>query len=267
MNTTDVGRFISEQRKEKGLTQKELAKKLSVTDKAVSKWETGRSAPDISLLVPLSEIFGVSVIEILSGEKIKKENFTEIGDEVIVETMKNDKRKRKLSVIVSVVSMLFLFMVALSSYPFYHFMISVPIDDESAIIEEIVQKSSYYDLEKDEMNIVKSYKEDDYYFYLLQGENFEAMFYYEQNKIFENRISFCGGSARKKQPNKISLYSISRPGSFNLHVFYGFGMTDTEYSYFYQGEKITVPIKNECVLDVNLDIVGLFNFPSMIYDE
>ena len=122
MNTNDVGRFISELRKEKGFTQKELAEKLSITDKAVSKWETGRSAPDISLLVPLSELLGVSVIEILNGEKIEKESITEISDEVIVETMKSDKRKRRLSVIISVAATVLLFMLALSSYPLYHFL-------------------------------------------------------------------------------------------------------------------------------------------------
>lgn len=267
MNTTEVGRFISELRKEKGFTQKDLAEKLSVTDKAVSKWETGRSAPDISLLVPLSEILDVSVIEILNGEKIEKESFTEIGDEVIVETMKSDKRKRRVSVIVSVVSMLLLFTFALSSYPLYHFMISVPIDDESAIIEEAVQKSSFYDLEKDELKIVKAHKEDGLYFYLLEGETHYALSVFEQNNIFKNRMSFRGGSNGKKKTNQISVYSTGGPGPFNLHVFYGFGMTDTEYNYFYRGEKITVPIKNERVLDVCLDIDGLLDHPSIIYDE
>lgn len=267
MNTNDVGRFISELRKEKGFTQKELAEKLSITDKAVSKWETGRSAPDISLLVPLSELLGVSVIEILSGEKIEKESFTEISDEVIVETMKSDKRKRRLSVIISVAATVLLFMLALSSYPLYHFMISIPIDDESALIEEVVQRSRYYNLEKDGLKIVKSHKEDGYYFYLLEGEKFQGMFYYERNKIFENRMSFIGGSCGKKEPNKIEVSSVSGPGPFTLNVFYGFGMTDKEYSYSYRGEKITVPIKEELVLDVGLNIQDIFDFPQIVYDE
>ena len=65
-----VGKFISEQRKSKGLTQKELAEQLNVTDKAVSKWETGKGYPDIEILEKLSEIFCVSINDILSGEKI-----------------------------------------------------------------------------------------------------------------------------------------------------------------------------------------------------
>ena len=69
MNAKKVGSFIKEQRQELGLSQKELAEKLYITDKAVSKWETGRGLPDISSLEPLSNALNVSVSEILNGEK------------------------------------------------------------------------------------------------------------------------------------------------------------------------------------------------------
>lgn len=64
------GTFIAELRKEKGLTQKELAEKLFISDKAVSKWETGQSMPDITLLRPLSEILGVTTTELLEGKRL-----------------------------------------------------------------------------------------------------------------------------------------------------------------------------------------------------
>ena len=67
------GAFVSELRKEKGYTQKELAQKLLISDKAVSKWETGVSFPDTALLVPLADLFGVTVTELLMCERIKKE--------------------------------------------------------------------------------------------------------------------------------------------------------------------------------------------------
>ncbi len=66
------GKFISELRKEKGMTQKELAEKLYISDKAVSKWERGHSIPDITLLIPLAEIFGISVTELLECQRIEK---------------------------------------------------------------------------------------------------------------------------------------------------------------------------------------------------
>lgn len=75
MDNIKFGKFIQELRKEKNITQKELAEKLSLTDKAISKWERGLNFPDIVMLKPLSEIFNVSIIELLNGEK---ENVKEI---------------------------------------------------------------------------------------------------------------------------------------------------------------------------------------------
>lgn len=67
------GAFLLELRKEKGYTQKQLAEKLFVSDKAVSKWERGLSLPDITLLGPLAEILGVTVTELLQAQRISEE--------------------------------------------------------------------------------------------------------------------------------------------------------------------------------------------------
>jgi transcriptional regulator with XRE-family HTH domain len=93
LNNKATGEFIAKMRKENGYSQKQLAQMLSVTDKAVSKWETGNGAPDISNLIPLSKILGVSVVEILNGEKI--ENDIVETNEIIIDTMKETKRKEK----------------------------------------------------------------------------------------------------------------------------------------------------------------------------
>ena len=71
MNNEKIGAFIARLRKEKGFTQKELAERLNITDKAVSKWERSLSLPDIALLTPLAQELGVSVGELLDGEKEK----------------------------------------------------------------------------------------------------------------------------------------------------------------------------------------------------
>ena len=73
------GALISELRKEKGYTQKELAQQLYVSDKAVSKWETGNSIPDTSLLIPLAELLGVSVTELLMCERVQGLHIVPIG--------------------------------------------------------------------------------------------------------------------------------------------------------------------------------------------
>ena len=73
INKEAFGKFLAQQRKAKGYTQKALAEKLFVSDKAVSKWERSLSMPDISLLIPLSEILEVSVTELLEGRTFPKE--------------------------------------------------------------------------------------------------------------------------------------------------------------------------------------------------
>lgn len=69
MDAKKTGRYISDNRKKQGLSQKELAKKLNVTDKAISKWERGLSFPDISMLIPISEILEISLYDLLTGGK------------------------------------------------------------------------------------------------------------------------------------------------------------------------------------------------------
>ena len=73
MDKEKTGQLIAQLRKEKGLTQKQLADALNVTDKAVSKWERGLSFPDISMLEPIAEILDISIMEILAGAKQDKD--------------------------------------------------------------------------------------------------------------------------------------------------------------------------------------------------
>lgn len=92
MNANATGRFIAELRKKQGYTQKELAEKLMVTDKAISRWETGKGLPDTSLLKPLGDILGVSVGELLSGKRIEGEEMKNQADKIILESLNYSKR-------------------------------------------------------------------------------------------------------------------------------------------------------------------------------
>lgn len=67
MDAKKTGKFISENRKKHGMSQKELADKLSITDKAISKWERGISFPDISMLIPISKVLEISLYDLLTG--------------------------------------------------------------------------------------------------------------------------------------------------------------------------------------------------------
>ena len=81
------GRFVAALRKEKGYTQKELAEKLFLSDKAISKWERGLSLPDIALLEPLADILGVTVAELLKGERIHAALEPQEMDELLGKTI------------------------------------------------------------------------------------------------------------------------------------------------------------------------------------
>lgn len=116
MNEENIGKFISEMRKKKGMTQRDLSKAINVTDKAVSKWETGKGYPDISILIPLSDILGISVNELLLGEKIKKDSIAEESVQLTIKLsqISINKWKRHLIYIVSSVVMFLFFILYLS---------------------------------------------------------------------------------------------------------------------------------------------------------
>lgn len=117
MNYEKIGRFISEKRKEKGLTQKELANIIGVTDKAVSKWERGMGCPDVSILEILAECLGVSILEILKGRIIENEviPITEANDYIkdTVEYSKMNNNNKIKEIFSKIIMFLILFISVL----------------------------------------------------------------------------------------------------------------------------------------------------------
>ena len=95
MNQIKIGEFISSQRKMKNLTQAALAEKLGITDRAVSKWERGKGLPDVSLMLDLCEIFGITVNELLSGEEISMENSNQKNEQLLLDMAKELEQKNK----------------------------------------------------------------------------------------------------------------------------------------------------------------------------
>ncbi len=103
MSSKECGQFIAFLRKEKNLTQKQLAEKLKVSDKAVSRWETGKGYPDVDLLVSLSAFFDVSVNELLAGVRIEKENLSQIAEQNVlgvIQTKEKEVKKKKVQMII-----------------------------------------------------------------------------------------------------------------------------------------------------------------------
>ena len=93
MNQEKIGKFIAECRKNNDLTQEQLGEKLGVTSKSISRWENGKTMPDLSLLKPLSDELGISLNELLSGEKIKEKDYPEKLEENIIKTIDYTNKK------------------------------------------------------------------------------------------------------------------------------------------------------------------------------
>ncbi len=96
MNQIKIGKFIAECRKRKSLTQIQLAEKLNITDKAVSKWERGMAMPDSSIMLELCDILDITVNELLSGEKISMENNDRKNEQLLVDISKELEQKNKI---------------------------------------------------------------------------------------------------------------------------------------------------------------------------
>lgn len=113
MNQIKIGRFIAERRKEQKLTQIQLAEKLGITDRAVSKWETGKSLPDASIMLELCGLLKITVNDLLSGEVVSMNNYNEKSEKNLLEMIKQkeqaDKRLLSLEIVIGLMSVMFLF--------------------------------------------------------------------------------------------------------------------------------------------------------------
>ncbi len=95
MNQIKIGRFIADCRKNKNLTQKQLADKLNITDRAVSKWETGRGIPDSSVMLELCDILGITVNDLLSGEMVNAERYSDKSEENLFRLQRQNENYSK----------------------------------------------------------------------------------------------------------------------------------------------------------------------------
>ena len=115
MDQIKIGKFIAECRKSVNLTQMQLAEKLGITDRAVSKWERGLSMPDSSIMIELCKILEISVNDLLCGEVVTMDNYNKELEKKLIEMIKQkeeaDKRLFRLEIFVGIVSTLILFVL------------------------------------------------------------------------------------------------------------------------------------------------------------
>ncbi len=114
MNQEKIGKFIAKCRKEKEMTQSELAERLGVTDKSIGNWENGRNMPDLSLFKPLCDELGITINELLSGERLKKEEYQEKLEENMINTI--DYSTKKINIIRNYLGIVLLILGILISF-------------------------------------------------------------------------------------------------------------------------------------------------------
>ena len=110
MDQIKIGKFIAERRKHVNLTQAQLAEKLNITDRAVSKWERGKSMPDSSVMLELCDILKITVNDLLNGEVVTVDNYSKELENKLIEMVKHkeeaDRRLLKLEIVLGIVAVL-----------------------------------------------------------------------------------------------------------------------------------------------------------------
>lgn len=121
MDQIKIGRFIAQCRKEQNLTQMQLAEKLGITDRAISKWENGKAMPDSSIMIELCDILEITVNELLYGERIMKNKYDEKLEQNLIEMVKQkedaDKRLLRLEILIGVpLSIIYFVLIFVASF-------------------------------------------------------------------------------------------------------------------------------------------------------
>lgn len=218
MNQEKIGKFILELRREKNMTQQELADKIGVTDRAISKWENGRGMPDLSLMIPLCKELNITINELISGEKIEKKDYQSKLEENIVKTIDYTNRRiinkgkifkivvGTIITIILIIGLMFFVDVNRMNnndpviFSTWGFKYAPPVDFHE---EEIISGVENYLLEKSESEL-KQYENEKSFVgirtYLIKEKNnhklynvyawvLEEKYYLENNKIKQDSSS------------------------------------------------------------------------------
>ena len=142
MNLEKIGAYIAQKRKALGMTQAELADKLGMSNKSVSKWERGVCLPDVSLYAELCGILGISINEFIAGEDLPEENFVEKSDANIISVTKDGKQRRgrlkALTVVLGAALMLLIAVMLILHMPRQNYIKPLPKDSTEMMAAEMV---------------------------------------------------------------------------------------------------------------------------------
>lgn len=242
MDQEKIGKFIAELRKEKKLTQIDLANKLGITDRAISKWENGRGMPDLSLLSPLCEILNISINELLSGSKLDKKNYQEKLEENIINTINytNKKIKKTKNIFFIILSVIIMFIImfvidinrmrnnkpVIFSTWGYKYTPAINFNEEKVInavekylLEKLETEPKYHENEKSFVSI-KTYlteEKNNHKLYNIYVWVLEEKYYLENNEIKQDSSSSIPYMFMVEHINekyKVTNFKKPRDGSY-----------------------------------------------------
>lgn len=265
MDAKKTGELIARSRKEQGLSQGELAERLHVTDKAVSKWETGRGMPGIDSLEPLAEALGLSVSELLSGQRLTAEELPKAAGGQIVESMRRGWKMAFKGCGAAVLTLA----LAAGAYLAVHWFTSAPETDRTALAKKAEEYLGTWNSGGDAQIVETERRGDCLAALCTDGQGNWCMCVYDRDSVFSDRWHAGGG--------KPSL-TAGELGSWNFGnsreaviIFCGGELPEEAAYYTFQNSGITYtcPIEDGQVLDVFLlpDTSDISSYPEQLLDE
>ena len=258
MDAKATGGLIARRRKEKNWSQGELAERLHVTDKAVSKWETGRGLPSVDLLEPLAEALDLTVSELLSGRELTPEELPRAAEAQVMESMERERKVRWKSALAAALVLFLLAATGAGVWLGIHYFQTV----EETDLEGLERQAAAYlgrprrlamddAFDYDALEIVETERRGDYLAALCtDGQGHWCMCVYDRDSVFSDR--WRGGGGKPYLPaGELGSWNFGNPQEAVI-IFCGGDLPEEAAWYTFQNSGITYtcPIENGRVLDV-----------------
>lgn len=260
MDAKKTGELIARRRKEQGLSQGELAERIHVTDKAVSKWETGRGMPGIDSLEPLAEVLGLSVSELLSGQRLTEEEKPKAAERQMMESMERERRTRRMSnLLTALTALIGIAAIGWGTWLAAHYLGSVPETDIAGLEQGAVaylgtpREMLLGPFDYNALQIVETERRGDYLAALCtDGQGNWCMCVYDRDSVFSDRWRVGGGKS-SLGAGELGSWNFGNPREAVI-ILCGGELPEEAAYYTFQNSGITYtcPIRDGQVLDVFL---------------
>lgn len=277
MDAKATGGLIARRRKEQNWSQGDLAERLHVTDKAISKWETGRGLPSVDLLEPLAEALDLTVSELLSGRELTPEELPKAAEAQVMESMERERRTRRRSFFATAaLALIGIAAIGVGTWLAAHYLGSVPETDLEGLERQAAaylgrfQDAGEDGFDYDALEIVETERRGDYLAALCtDGQGNWCMCVFDRDDVFSDRWMANGGKS-SMTTGKLSSWNFGNPREAVI-IFCGGDLPEEAAWYTFQNSGITYtcPIENGRVLDVFVlpDTGDISSYPEEVLDQ